>query len=325
MTVPLHFHSVHYAAVQPGPRLIVLGAVHGNETCGQRGILRVIDALNQQRLTLQRGSVTLVPVTNPLAYNKVQRAGDRNLNRNLAPTTTPQEFEDHIANWLCPQLAAHDVLLDLHSFQAPGVPFAFLGPRNNDGPLEPFAFAEQEQALAVRLGVNRFVEGWLSTYALGVERRVKVFGQQNDRATQLNTDTRYGVGTTEYMRAHGGWALTLECGQHADPHAPDVAYAAICNTLAHLGLSDAPAPDALPASACEMLALYEVIDKMHADDHFVRPFASFDAVRQGEQIGVRHDGAPVLASADGCIVFPNPNAQVGQEWFYLARPSARLG
>ena len=60
MTVPLHFHSVHYAAVQPGPRLIVLGAVHGNETCGQRGILRVIDALNQQRLTLQRGSVTLV-------------------------------------------------------------------------------------------------------------------------------------------------------------------------------------------------------------------------------------------------------------------------
>ena len=126
MTVPLHFHSVHYAAVQPGPRLIVLGAVHGNETCGQRGILRVIEDLNQQRLTLQRGSVTLVPVTNPLAYNKVQRAGERNLNRNLAPTDTPQEFEDHIANWLCPQLAAHDVLLDLHSFQAPGVPFAFL-------------------------------------------------------------------------------------------------------------------------------------------------------------------------------------------------------
>ena len=57
-----------------------------------------------------------------------------------------------IANWLCLQLAAHDVLLDLHSFLAPGVPFAFMGPRNNDGLLELFAFAEQEQALAVRLG-----------------------------------------------------------------------------------------------------------------------------------------------------------------------------
>ena len=118
--------------------------------CGRLGILRVIDDLNSGRTRLLRGSVTFVPVTNPLAYNKVQRAGDRNLNRNLAPTDAPQEFEDHIANWLCPQLAAHDVLLDLHSFLAPGVPFAFMGPRNNDGPLEPFAFAEQEQALAVR-------------------------------------------------------------------------------------------------------------------------------------------------------------------------------
>ena len=100
MTVPLHFHSVHYAAVQPGPRLIVLGAVHGNEVCGRLGILRVIDDLNSGRTRLLSGSVTFVPVTNPLAYNKVQRAGDRNLNRNLAPTDAPQEFEDHIANWL---------------------------------------------------------------------------------------------------------------------------------------------------------------------------------------------------------------------------------
>ena len=324
MSSALHFKSINYTGQGSGPRLIVTGAVHGNETCGTRGIHRVMAELDSGALSIMAGSVTFVPITNPLAYAKGVRSGDRNLNRNLFPNDHPQDFEDRIANWLCPQLAAHDVLLDLHSFLAPGVPFAFMGPRNNDGPLEPFAFAEQEQALAVRLGVNRFIEGWLSTYALGVERRVKVFGHQTDRATQLNTDTRYGVGTTEYMRAHGGWALTLECGQHADPQAPDVAYTAICNTLAHLGLSDAPAPEARPASDCEMLALYEVIDKMHADDRFVRPFASFDAVKQGEQIGVRHDGAPVLAAEDGCIVFPNPNAQVGQEWFYLARPSNRL-
>jgi hypothetical protein len=36
---------------------------------------------------------------------------------------------------------------------------------------------------------------------------------------------RYGVGTTEYMRSAGGYALTLECGHHADPAAPDVATA----------------------------------------------------------------------------------------------------
>jgi len=40
-------------------------------------------------------------------------------------------------------------------------------------------------------------------------------------------------------------------------------------------------------------------------------------------IGTRHDGTPVLADIDGYIVFPNPNAQPGQEWFYLARHSTR--
>jgi len=55
-----------------------------------------------------------------------------------------------------------------------------------------------------------------------------------------------------------------------------------------------------------------------------RDWASFDHVRAGEVIGMRHDGAPVLADRDGYIVFPNPNALPGQEWFYLARRSARV-
>ncbi|XLM20406.1 succinylglutamate desuccinylase/aspartoacylase family protein, partial [Chromobacterium piscinae] len=62
------------------------------------------------------GRLTLVPVANPLAYRLGQRGGERNLNRNLAPNPSPQDYEDHVANWLCPLLAEHDVLLDLHSF-----------------------------------------------------------------------------------------------------------------------------------------------------------------------------------------------------------------
>jgi predicted deacylase len=55
-------------------------------------------------------------ITNPLAYRLKQRMGERNLNRNMAPSAIPQDFEDRIANVLCPLLDAHDVLLDLHSF-----------------------------------------------------------------------------------------------------------------------------------------------------------------------------------------------------------------
>lgn len=315
-TESLHFQSVSFTGLAPGVRLIVLGAVHGNETCGTQAIRRVIAEIESGRLGIASGSVTFVPVTNPLAYARHQRMGDRNLNRNLAPTATPLEFEDHIANWLCPLLAQHDALLDLHSFHTAGEPFVMLGPQDNNGMLEPFARAAEETALALRLGVHRFVDGWLDTYAAGVARRLAA------GVSAREADVHYGVGTTEYMRARGGIALTLECGQHDDPAAPAVAYRALHNTLAHLGLT--AAEDPAPVTATEVLRLYQVIDRSHPDDTFARAWSSFDRVHAGEMIGTRHDGTPVTADRDGCIVFPNPGALSGQEWFYLASPSTRV-
>ena len=312
----LYFQSVSFTGMAPGARLIVLGAVHGNETCGTQAIRRVIGEIESGQLTLHAGSVTFVPITNPLAYVRQQRMGDRNLNRNLVPTDEPVEFEDRIANWLCPLLAQHDALLDLHSFHTAGQPFVMLGPEDNTGSLEPFARSAEETALALRLGVHRFVDGWLDTYAAGVARRLAA------GVSAREADVHYGVGTTEFMRAQGGIALTLECGQHDDPAAPDVAYRAIHNTLAHLRLVSAPAPMAV--SDTEALRLYEVIDRAHADDQFARAWSSFDPVRAGEVIGVRQNGLPVTADRDGYIVFPNPRALPGQEWFYLARPSDRV-
>lgn len=317
-----HFKAISFKALQPGPRLLVLGAVHGNETSGTQGIMRVLDEIDAKTVKLVAGSVTLVPITNPLAYEKRQRAGDRNLNRNLGPCASPQEFEDHIANWLCPLMAQHDVLLDLHSFQAVGRAFVMVGPENNTEALEPFAHAAAEVALALRLGVNRLVDGWLSTYARGVARRRATLGSVANRAQQLDTDPRYGVGTTEYMRTVGGYALTLECGQHDDPNAPQVAYTAIMNTLAHLGQIAAPKPAAM--TGIEALRIFDVIDKGHPQDAFSRPWSSFDALRAGDLIGTRQDGTPVYAQNDGYILFPNARADVGHEWFYLAQANARL-
>ena len=318
-TTSLRVHQ--FVGLQAGPALIVLGAVHGSEQSGTRGIERVLQELDSGTLAITRGRLTLLPVTNPLAYQKSERNGDRNLNRNLRPTATPQDFEDHIANALCPLLAQHDALLDLHSFQSPGEPFAMIGPANNTGTLEPFIHAELEQSLALRLGPRRIVEGWLSTYATGVRERV-ARTSPTDRAGLLSTDPSYGVGTTEYMRSQGGYAITLECGQHADPAAPDVAYRAIRNTLAHLGLVEAADP--APHNDVEFLRLSQVIDRFHPDDKFSKVWSSFDPVQAGQHIGTRHDGTPVLASADGYIVFPNGNATKGNEWFYLAQCSTRV-
>ncbi|WP_371134438.1 succinylglutamate desuccinylase/aspartoacylase family protein [Limnobacter sp.] len=316
MPHPLQFRSVTFTALKPGPKLIVLGAVHGNEVSGSKAILKMMAEFEAGERVLQNGQVTFVPITNPLAYNRKQRNGDRNLNRNLTPASNPVDFEDHVANWLCPLLAAHDVLLDIHSFQKGDVPFALFGPKNNGNKLESFGHEEEERSLALRLGVSRFVDGWLDTYAKGVANRVAYLESTGGSGEGLNTDPRYGMGTTECMRASGGYAVTLECGQHDDPNGPLVAYRAIDNTLVYLGLLIGDGVK--PVDEYQHLSLVEVNDKHHVDDQFVRPWSSFDPVRKGELIGIRQSGEEVRASRDGFIVFPNTLSQAGQEWFYIA-------
>ena len=314
---PIHLRTHTCHGLAPGPRLLVLGAVHGNEVCGTRAITQLLEDIDKGMLSIERGMVTFVPVTNPLAYQCKQRVGDRNLNRNMAPSAIPQDFEDRIANVLCPLLDAHDVLLDLHSFHTGGAPFVMVGPQNNTGTLEPFSHATEEMQLALHTGPHRIVEGWLDTYARGVTRRAADQSAPGGRTQALVTNPNYGVGTTEYMRSRGGYGVTLECGQHDDPAAVGVARYAILQTLGLLGMTHLEL--VRPVAEREILRLKDVTDRGNAGDTFSREWRSFDAVNSGDLIGVRQGGAQVTAPADGFVVFPNPRAEPGQEWFYFAQ------
>ena len=320
-STPSHLRTHTYHGLAPGPALLILGAVHGNEICGTQAIMQLLADIDSGGLTIERGSVTFVPITNPLAFQLKRRFGDRNLNRNMAPSAIPQDFEDRIANVLCRLLDAHDVLLDLHSFHTGGAPFVMIGPQNNNGTLEPFALAAEEMQLALHTGAPRIVEGWLDTYARGVQRRAATaeagLESGSARSRTLVTNPNYGVGTTEYMRSRGGYAVTLECGQHDDPKGIEVARQAILQTLVLLGITAAkPTP---MTGQPEILRLIDVTDKAHAGDTFTKQWRSFDAVKAGDVIGVRHDGSEVKAQGDGFVVFPNPSGEVGQEWFYFAQ------
>lgn len=320
--LPPTLEVVQFHSLARGPKLIVLGAVHGNETCGTTAIRRVLAQFGAGQLKLKRGQVSFVPITNALAYEKAQRVGDRNLNRDFRPAVVPLDNEDRIANVLAPLLASHEVLLDLHSFASQGDPFIFLGPENNLSELEPFAQQQEEERFAAALGPRRLVHGWMPAFALGVSRRT------DDKVS-------YGVGTTEYMRSSGGIAVTVECGNHADPQAPEVAYQVILRALRTLDLIDessmlteASISTTTSGSPLEVLELYEVIDRNHVEDVFLKPWRSFDAIVQGEVIAYRAsiEGAtpePIRAPQSGRIVFPNANASLGKEWFYLARNSHR--
>ena len=300
----LHWHT--WAALAPGPSLVVLGAVHGNEVCGAHAIVRAIDDLTHGRLRLLRGRLTLVPVANPLAFAQATREGQRNLNRRFLPQPDPQDYEDRITHQLAPLLAQHEVLLDLHSFHTPGDPFAMVGPRNNSGAREPFARAAEEMALARALGAQQVVEGWLEVY----DRAAGLRGELPDDE---------GIGTNEYMRSQGGYAVTIECGQHEDPEAIDVATRAIHGALAHLELAHVPAPPRFAGAAAR---LKDVVLRESPADRLAQDWHSFDAVQAGDVIAHRADGTPVAAPYDGCVLFPHPEAEVGQELFYLAEPDA---
>ena len=300
----LHWHT--WAALAPGPSLVVLGAVYGNEVCGAHAIVRAIDDLTHGRLRLLRGRLTLVPVANPLAFAQATREGQRNLNRRFLPQPDPQDYEDRITHQLAPLLAQHEVLLDLHSFHTPGDPFAMVGPRNNSGAREPFARAAEEMALARALGAQQVVEGWLEVY----DRAAGLRGELPDDE---------GIGTNEYMRSQGGYAVTIECGQHEDPEAIDVATRAIHGALAHLELAHVLAP---PRFAGPAARLKDVVLRESPADRLAQDWHSFDAVQAGDVIAHRADGTPVAAPYDGCVLFPHPEAEVGQELFYLAEPDA---
>ena len=305
-TIEIH----QYRALANGPRLLVLGGVHGNETCGTKALREVAAEFADGARRMTRGVLTLVPVANPVAFRLGTREGDRNLNRDFRPSVCPENAEDRIANHLAPLLAAHDALVDLHSFNAQGgQPFVFFGPDDNEGELEPFRRAGEEALLARAVGPRRLVYGWLGAYARGAARRP-------------GGRIAYGIGTTEYMRSRGGYAVTVECGQHADPAAPAVARNAIDNAVALLGIAEGGAAPVREA-AHELIEMVDVVDRHSPEDRFSQVWSSFDPVEAGRTIALRADGEAIVAPEDGFVVFPSPHALPGREWFYFARPGRR--
>lgn len=96
----------------------------------------------------------------------------------------------------------------------------------------------------------------------------------------------------------------------------------LANELIAAPMNEVPTGEA--PGDMETLRIYEVVDKQHDDDRFVRAWASFDTLKQGDVIGVRDDGTEIRAEMDARIIFPDANAKKNEEWFYLAKSSQRL-
>ena len=300
---PAPLRSYGWATAVDGPALLIFGAVHGNEQSGTHAIRRWIARFESGEVRLKRGRLTMVPVANPKAFIKNEREGDRNLNRNFVPQAQPQNFEDHVVNALAPLLESHDALLDLHSYSGDGVPFAMTGPMNNTGNLEPFAQAEAEDAFAKAVGLPTIVQGWLEVYDKAV------------KASNGAIRAEHGIGTNEFMRSRGGYAITVESGSHDDPAAIEIADRCIAGVLNLLDMADVAVE---PVEKYTTHHMKDVFMRESAEDTLVKDWENFDPFKKGDLLATRADGTQILAPFDGCMIFPQLDADVNREWFYLA-------
>jgi predicted deacylase len=287
-----------YKAEAAGPVFTVLGAVHGDETCGTEAIRRIIHKLDSGTLTLTKGTLVMVPITNPKAYEKNVRFFERNLNRCLHHAYQGTgAYEDQINPILCPLLANTDVLLDLHSYSSPGGPFIFLSGKKEN---------TSEIAFATALGVYDFVHGWQ-----------EAFGNSN-----AELDPLYSTGTTEYTREMGGMGITLECGQHLNKDGPDVGENAILRALKHLGMIEVTLPpeQKKPLRCVRMKLAFTKL----REGTFARTLTHYDAVKKGEVLARYADGETIAAPEDGFVVLPKAAAEIGQDWFFFGIASDLL-
>ncbi len=287
--------SITYHAQVVGPRLLVLGAIHGNEKCGTIAIERLMTEINAGQIEIKRGQVTFVPICNPRAYVEDKRFIERNLNRYLVPTPHPKYYEAQLGNILCPMLEACDVLLDIHSYTIGGDAFVFLG-----------ATGTPEDAFAASLGAGTLITGWQEAYA--------ATGRKENVA-----DENESTGTTEYARQHGAIAVLLECGQHKAPQSAEVAYRGITGALRHLKIIDGSKTEAVAAPR-----LVTMTHVFYRDDEgqLSKNWGHLEPISKGQMLAEYKDGKAIRAPEDGFIILPHANCPIGAEWFYFGTASA---
>lgn len=276
--------SYTYHATKPGKNVLVFGAVHGDEVCGTRAIERLIQEFEKGDIELCQGSITLVPICNPRAYEKNTRQTEENLNRVFKRHNNPSFYESTLANILTFYVDRCDYLLDLHSTSAGGTPFVF-----NDYPND-----DQTRGLASSTGVEFSVTGWPELYA--------------QKATLSNGDT---VGYAHEQKKCG---VVLECGAHTEAKAIDLAVEAILGVASFANIIERPLENIrqIEIQVCDVF-LYE------EKATYTKPWNRLHKINKDEIVAITQSGKKILAPYNGYLIMPKENPRFGEEWFYFGQ------
>jgi hypothetical protein len=119
--------------------------------------------------------------------------------------------------------------------------------------------------------------------------------------------------------AHSQWKVwvVIECWQHNDSKAPEIAYNGIKNFLKHYGLiqegwnkSDSPIKHVIMKKL-----VYMGKEKVWI---FFKQWKNWDPIRKDELIATYSDGEKIYSDIDWYIILPKAFSVPWAEWFYLA-------
>lgn len=291
----------------PGPTLIIIGGIHGNEPAGALAAERVLGRMQERRAAL-RGEVVLLR-GNTRALARRVRYVDSDLNRRWTPDNVQQaQSDERVLPKESELLEQREILriireavgrargdiyfLDLHTTSAHGKPFATVGDT---------------------LRNRRFALTFPVTIVLGLEEQIE--------GTLL-----------EYVNNLGAITMGLEAGQHDAATSVDHHEAVIWNATAATGnfrLEDLPELNECRALLKRAGGGKRVVEvryrhAIEPEDNFkMEPgFRNFQPVRRG-QLLAKDEMGEIQASETGLILLPLYQA-LGDDGFFLGREVKRF-
>ncbi|MEM0997075.1 MAG: succinylglutamate desuccinylase/aspartoacylase family protein [Bacteroidota bacterium] len=291
----------HLKADAPGPTLVAIGGMHGNEPSGVYALQRLVDRLERESL-LQKGEFIAL-TGNIRALENGQRFIDTDLNRmwkfrpdlrglaevpEVYEAGEMEELQDHVDRAI-EQRRGPLVFLDLHTTSAPSPPFILIGDT---------------------LRNRRFVQNLNLPVILGLEE-------------QLNGPF------LSYLNTKGHISMGFEAGQHEDEVSVENHYSLLLLILVQTGLLGAKDLPDLAANRKRLAGQTTAALKNFFEVRFRKPvhegerfrmkpgYRNFQPIQKDEALAHNQNGE-VHAKERGRIFMPLYQEQ-GDDGFFIIR------
>ena len=288
-------HAWTFASARLGPHVLLQALTHGNEVCGAIAL----DRLLREGARPARGTLSIV-FANVDAYRRfdpgdpfASRCVDEDFNRLWTPEVLDgprQSIELKRARSLRPLYDTVDYLLDLHSMSEPCPPLAMAGLRRKGLAL----------ARAVGTPQHVVIDGG---HAAGRRLRDYAFFDEED-------DPRS--------------ALLIECGQHWETAAPEVALQSVLRFLRHFRMAEQALLEAFldpaPAPRQRLIEVTAAVTIATGDFAFTLPVRGLQTIPVAGTPYAVDGGTPIRTPYDDCVlIMPTRKPKRGETAVRLGR------